>query len=70
MLDGFEIVSAGALVAGGLFTVVVVMGATVVGVTTVVGVGAVVVGLAEPFVFEREFGVNDDFTTRSCRVWS
>jgi hypothetical protein len=40
---------------GALFTVVVVVGATVVGVTTVVGVGVVVVGLVEPFEVERGF---------------
>ena len=53
LADGFEIDSAGALVTR-LFIVVVVVGATVVGVTTVVGGGVVVVGLVEPFEFERE----------------
>ena len=54
---GFEMesVGAGGFVTGGLFSVVVVVGATVVGVTTVVGGGVVVVGFVEPFGFEREF---------------
>jgi hypothetical protein len=46
---------------------VVVVGATVVGVTTVVG-GGVVVERDEPFEFEREFGEKDDVTTRPCRL--
>jgi hypothetical protein len=54
---GFEMesVGAGGFVGGELFSVVVVVGATVVGVTTVVGGGVVVVGLVEPIGFEREF---------------
>jgi hypothetical protein len=47
---------------------VVVVGATVVGVTTVVGGGVVVVERDEPFEFEREFGEKDDVTTRPCRL--
>lgn len=74
---GFVISGAGALVTGGLLTVVVVtgrltvvvdamvvvvVGATVVGVTTVVGVGVVVVGLDEPFVVGRELLVEEAMT--------
>jgi len=49
LADGFEIERAGALVTGDSLSSVVVVGATVVGVTTVVGGGVVVVGLGEPF---------------------
>jgi hypothetical protein len=65
LADGFEIERGGAFVTGGLFTVVVVVGATVVGVTTVVGVGIVVVGLGEPFDVDRDFGVPDVATARA-----
>jgi hypothetical protein len=67
--EGFEMANVGALT-GGLLTVVVVVGATVVGVTTVVGggVGMVVVGLEEPFEFECDAGVSVFATTRECRV--
>jgi hypothetical protein len=43
------------LVTGGLLTVVVVVGATVAGVTTVVGGRVAVVGLGEPSEVERDF---------------
>jgi glutamate synthase domain-containing protein 3 len=52
LADGFEIESAGAFVTGGVLMVVVGVGATVVGVTTVVG-GGVVVG-PEPSELERD----------------
>ena len=68
LFAGFVIVSAGAFAGGGLFTVVVVVGATVVGVTTVVGVGTVVVGLLEAVDVEREVEVGLFETTWRCRV--
>jgi hypothetical protein len=49
LAEGFEMESAGAFFTG------TVVGATVVGVTTVVGGGVVVVGLGEPFEFEPDF---------------
>jgi hypothetical protein len=64
LADGLETVG-DAFVTGGLFTVVVVVGATVVGVTTVVGVGMVVVGAGEPFEVERDAGVPEVATTRA-----
>jgi hypothetical protein len=57
LADGFEIDRAGALVTGGLSTVVVV-----------VGVGTVVVGLVEPFEVERDVWVADVATTLERRV--
>ena len=47
---------------------VVGVGATVVGVTTVVGGGVVVVGLVEPFGFERACWVVDEATTWEWRA--
>jgi hypothetical protein len=70
LADGFEIEKVGALVtgAGALLIVVVVVGATVVGVTTVVGVEVVAVGFGEPCPVVRDFGVATNVTTREWWV--